>query len=75
MCGRGVPHATAMATGERAAAAVEKALSRKGRLDARDLRAYERQANRMFARFRKFVAASDLYTSSRKDSLLPAKAS
>jgi flavin-dependent dehydrogenase len=45
----------AMATGERAAAAIDRALSRKGRLDARDLRAYERQANRMFARFRKFV--------------------
>lgn len=45
----------AMATGERAAAAIDKALARKGRLDARDLRAYERQANRMFARFRKFV--------------------
>jgi flavin-dependent dehydrogenase len=45
----------AMSTGERAAEAIDRALSRKGRVDARDLRAYERQANRMFARFRKFV--------------------
>jgi flavin-dependent dehydrogenase len=45
----------AMSTGERAAEAIDRALSRKGRVDARYLRAYERQANRMFARFRKFV--------------------
>jgi flavin-dependent dehydrogenase len=45
----------AMATGERAALAIDRALARRGRVDARDLRSYERQANRMFARFRKFV--------------------
>jgi flavin-dependent dehydrogenase len=45
----------AMATGERAAGAIASALARKGRVDTRDFRAYERQANRMFGRFRKFV--------------------
>jgi flavin-dependent dehydrogenase len=45
----------AMATGERAARAIDCALARRGRVDARDLRSYERQANRMFARFRRFV--------------------
>ncbi len=45
----------AMATGERAAATIDRALSRRGRVDARDFSAYQRQANRMFARFRKFV--------------------
>ncbi|HSB36272.1 MAG TPA: NAD(P)/FAD-dependent oxidoreductase [Thermoanaerobaculia bacterium] len=45
----------AMATGERAANAIDRALSRRGRVDARDFRAYARQAKRMFARFRKFV--------------------
>lgn len=45
----------AMATGERAARAIDRALSRHGRVDARDLAAYARQANRMFARFRRFV--------------------
>ncbi len=45
----------AMATGERAARAIDRALSRHGRVDARDLAAYARQANRMCARFRKFV--------------------
>jgi len=44
-----------MSTGERAAEAIDRALARKGRVDARDLRAYERQSKRMFARFRKFV--------------------
>ena len=45
----------AMATGERAARAIDRALSRRGRVDAGDFTAYQRQANRMFARFRKFV--------------------
>ena len=45
----------AMATGERAARAIDRALTRRGRVDARDFRAYERHANRMYARFRKFV--------------------
>jgi flavin-dependent dehydrogenase len=45
----------AMSSGERAGAAIDRALTRRGRLDARDLRAYERQSNRMVARFRKFV--------------------
>jgi len=45
----------AMATGERAAGAIDRALARRGRVDARDLAAYERQVNRMVARFRKFV--------------------
>lgn len=45
----------AMSSGERAAEAIDRALARRGRLDARDLRAYERQSNRMVARFREFV--------------------
>jgi len=45
----------AMAMGERAAKAIDRALGRKGRVDARDFRSYERQANRMVARFRRFV--------------------
>ena len=45
----------AMATGERAAKTIDRALSRRGRVDAKDFAAYQRQANRMFARFRKFV--------------------
>jgi flavin-dependent dehydrogenase len=45
----------AMATGERAARAIDRALSRRGRVDARDFATYQRQANRMYARFRKFV--------------------
>jgi 2-polyprenyl-6-methoxyphenol hydroxylase-like FAD-dependent oxidoreductase len=45
----------AMATGERAARVIDRALARKGRVDARDFRAYQRQANRMYARFRRFV--------------------
>jgi flavin-dependent dehydrogenase len=47
----------AMATGERAAIAIDRALERGGRVDARDLAAYTRQANRLFARFRRFVYA------------------
>jgi flavin-dependent dehydrogenase len=45
----------AMATGERAAKAIDRGLTKRGRVDVRDFAAYERQANRMFARFRKFV--------------------
>ncbi len=45
----------AMATGERAARAIDRALARHGRVDARNLAAYERQAGRMVERFRKFV--------------------
>jgi flavin-dependent dehydrogenase len=45
----------AMATGERAARAIDAALRRRGRVDARDFKAYARQANRMFGRFRTFV--------------------
>ena len=45
----------ALATGERAARTIDRALSRRGRVDARDFGAYQRQANRMFARFRRFV--------------------
>jgi len=47
----------AMATGERAARAIDRALSRRGRVDARDLAAYARQSRRLFARFRRFVYA------------------
>ena len=45
----------AMSTGERAGAAIERALARRGRVDERDFRAYERLSRRMYARFRKFV--------------------
>jgi len=45
----------ALATGERAAIAIDRALSRRGRLDARDLARYEREARKLFARFRRFV--------------------
>jgi 2-polyprenyl-6-methoxyphenol hydroxylase-like FAD-dependent oxidoreductase len=45
----------AMATGERAARAIDRALARKGRVDARDLARYQSHANRMYARFRRFV--------------------
>jgi flavin-dependent dehydrogenase len=47
----------AMATGVRAADAIDRALGYRGRVDARDLKAYEREANRLFARFRRFVYA------------------
>jgi flavin-dependent dehydrogenase len=47
----------ALAMGERAAAGIDRALTRKGRVDARDLRAYEREARTLFARFRRFVYA------------------
>lgn len=45
----------AMATGERAARAIDRGLRRRGRVDAGDFRSYQRQANRMYARFRRFV--------------------
>jgi len=45
----------ALATGERAGAAIDRALTRHGRVDSRDLAAYEREANRFYARFRRFV--------------------
>ncbi len=45
----------ALATGERAARAVDRALTRHGRLDKRDLAGYEREAKKLFARFRRFV--------------------
>ena len=45
----------ALATGERAATAVDDALRRHGRLDARDLAAYEKEAKKLFAAFRRFV--------------------
>jgi len=45
----------ALATGERAAQAVDRALTKHGRLDAKDLVRYEREAKKLFARFRRFV--------------------
>ena len=47
----------AMATGVRAAAAIDRALGKHGRVDAKDLKSYEKEANRLFARFRRFVYA------------------
>jgi flavin-dependent dehydrogenase len=47
----------AMATGVSAARAINRAIARHGRVDARDLRAYEREANKLVARFRRFVYA------------------
>jgi len=47
----------AMATGMRAAEAIDRALARRGRVDASDFRGYEREANKLFARFRTFVYA------------------
>jgi flavin-dependent dehydrogenase len=47
----------AMATGIRAAGAIDRALARHGRADARDFKTYEREANRLVARFRRFVYA------------------
>jgi flavin-dependent dehydrogenase len=47
----------AMTTGERAAEAIDRALSRRGRVDARDFKAYARESNRLWARFRRFVYA------------------
>ncbi len=45
----------ALATGERAAKTIDRALSRRGRVDGRDFKAYGREAGRMWARFRRFV--------------------
>jgi flavin-dependent dehydrogenase len=45
----------AMATGERAAAAIDDALARRGIVRARDFRRYTRQSRAMFRRFRRFV--------------------
>jgi len=45
----------AMSSGERAGETIHRALARRGRVDASDFRAYERQTNRMVARFRRFV--------------------
>src|SRR5439155_20280465 len=47
----------AMAMGVRAARAIERAIARHGRVDARDLKAYEKGANKLVARFRRFVYA------------------
>ncbi len=47
----------AMATGEYAAQAIHHALTRTGRITRADLSAYERKANRLFRRFRRFVYA------------------
>ena len=47
----------AMATGVRAAAAIDRALAKHGRVDAKDLKSYEKEANRLFARFRRFAYA------------------
>ncbi len=47
----------AMATGIRAAAAIDHALATHGRVDAKDLKTYERQASKLVARFRRFVYA------------------
>lgn len=45
----------ALATGERAARAVDRALARHGRVDGKDLARYEKEAKRLFKRFRRFV--------------------
>ena len=47
----------AMAMGVRAARAIDRAIARHGRVDARDLKAYEKDASRLVARFRRFVYA------------------
>jgi flavin-dependent dehydrogenase len=47
----------AMAMGIRAARAIDRAIARHGRVDAGDLKAYEKGANRLVARFRRFVYA------------------
>ncbi len=46
-----------MATGVRAADAIDRALTQHGRVDARDLKAYEKETNRLVAQFRRFVYA------------------
>ncbi len=45
----------AMSSGERAGETIHRALSKRGRVDAKDFRAYARQSNRIVARFRRFV--------------------
>jgi flavin-dependent dehydrogenase len=45
----------AMTTGERAAKAIDRAIARRGRVDASDFRGYARTSARLWARFRKFV--------------------
>jgi flavin-dependent dehydrogenase len=45
----------ALATGERAAHAIDRALARHGRVDRADLSVYERQARKLLKRFRTFV--------------------
>jgi len=45
----------AMNTGERAAKAIDRALTRRGRVDAGDFREYARSSGRLWSRFRKFV--------------------
>jgi flavin-dependent dehydrogenase len=45
----------ALATGERAAQAIDRALARHGRVDGKDLRRYGREAERLWARFRRYV--------------------
>ena len=45
----------ALATGERAAQAIDRALTRHGRLDAKDLSRYARESRKLVARFRRFV--------------------
>jgi flavin-dependent dehydrogenase len=47
----------AMTMGERAADAIDRALGKKGRVDASDLKGYERKTRQMVARFRRFVHA------------------
>jgi flavin-dependent dehydrogenase len=45
----------ALATGERAAKTIDRALARRGRVDGRDFAKYGRESERMWARFRRFV--------------------
>jgi flavin-dependent dehydrogenase len=45
----------ALAMGIRAAAAVDRALARHGRVDARDLARYEKESRKLVQRFRRFV--------------------
>jgi flavin-dependent dehydrogenase len=45
----------AMSTGERAAQTIDRALSKRGRVDERDFAAYTRVSNRLWARLRRFV--------------------
>src|SRR5438552_2063064 len=45
----------AMAMGVGAARAIDRAIARHGRVNARDLKGYENYANRLVARFRRFV--------------------